>query len=61
MAHTQLAGYIARRLRDPTASAFPSDLGLLASVLGAYARARHDCAATRDLLTAVSAEVRCAG
>ena len=58
MAHTQLAGYVTRRLRDPQASAAASDLGLLAAVLGGYARARHDCAATRDLLTAVSTEVR---
>ena len=58
VAHTQLAGYVARRLRDPQASAAASDLGLLAAVLGGYARARHDCAATRDLLTAVSTEVR---
>ena len=58
MAHTQLAGYVARRLRDPQASAAASDLGLLAAVLGGYARARHDCAATRDLLTAVGTEVR---
>lgn len=60
VAHTQLAGYVARRLRDPQASAAASDLGLLAAVLRGYARARHDCAATRDLLTAVSTEVRCA-
>ncbi|KAK9837319.1 hypothetical protein WJX81_006048 [Elliptochloris bilobata] len=58
VAHTQLAGYVARRLRDPEASAAPSDLGLLARLLWALVRSCHDCAATRDLLSAISAEVR---
>ena len=49
MAHSALAGYVARRLRDPEASQAPADLAGLARLLRALASVRHDCGVPRVL------------